>query len=381
MVYVKPLWENTRDYHSRISTYFSSKFSSQSSESRKRLWKLMKAEFKPNYDTNRKKLADIIPLAAPFTVYIEQTRYCNFKCFYCIHATRDKEDGEFRKLGFSVKHMDFEMYKTIVSQLKKFTEPIKRIVFSGLGEPLMNPRLPEMVKLAVEAKIADRVEIITNGLLLTPETSRKLIDAGITNINISVQGVSKERYKETCGVEIDFDEYVKNLSYLYSIKGNTQIYIKAIDATLKSKEEEEKFFNIFGNICDKIYIEHLIVMQQQMGELKKIVDGTKNFYNEELDLNRKVCAQSFYFLQIGCDYDTFPCPVPGLPKSLSMGNIKDNTIKEIWNGEKRREHLRTMLSYQKDSIPECNNCTCFNAINNPLENLDPDAPRLLKLFE
>jgi len=28
----------------------------------------------------------------------------------------------------------------------------------------MNPRLPEMVKLAVEAKIADRVEIITNGL-------------------------------------------------------------------------------------------------------------------------------------------------------------------------------------------------------------------------
>jgi len=64
-----------------------------------------------------------------------------------------------------------------------------------------------------------------------------------------------------------------------------------------------------------------------------------------------------------------------------MGNIKDNTIKEIWNGEKRREHLRTMLSYQKDSIPECNNCTCFNAINNPLENLDPDAPRLLKLFE
>jgi len=48
------------------------KISSQSSESRKRLWKLMKAEFKPNYDTNRKKLADIIPLAAPFTVYIEQ---------------------------------------------------------------------------------------------------------------------------------------------------------------------------------------------------------------------------------------------------------------------------------------------------------------------
>jgi len=68
-----------------------------------------------------------------------------------------------------------------------------------------------MVKLAVEAKIADRVEIITNGLLLTPETSRKLIDAGITNINISVQGVSKERYKETCGVELTLMSTLRTL--------------------------------------------------------------------------------------------------------------------------------------------------------------------------
>ena len=55
------------------------------------------AEIKPNYDTNRKKLADVIPLPAPFTVYIEQTKYCNFKCFYCIHSTSDEENGEFQK--------------------------------------------------------------------------------------------------------------------------------------------------------------------------------------------------------------------------------------------------------------------------------------------
>ena len=43
------------------------------------------AEVKPNYDTNRKKLADIIPLEQPFTVYIEQTKFCNLKCFYCFN--------------------------------------------------------------------------------------------------------------------------------------------------------------------------------------------------------------------------------------------------------------------------------------------------------
>lgn len=339
------------------------------------------AEIKPNYDTKRKKLAEVIPLAAPFTVYIEQTKYCNFKCFYCIHSTRDEADGEFRALGHRMQHMDEVFFEKIIRELKEFPQDgIKRIVFSGLGEPLMNPRLPEYVRMVVEAGIAGRVEIITNGLLLTPEKSRALVAAGITNINISVQGLDAAGYEETCGIRIDFERYLENLKYLYEHKGNVQIYIKAIDATLGTKENEEKFFEIFSPFADRIYIEHLVVMQQQMDGLREIVDGTKNFYGEELDVNRKVCAQSFYFMQIGCEGDIFPCPVPGLGKNLSMGNAKEHTLTEIWNGSRRRGFLRKMLKKEKDQIPDCATCTCFNAINNPMEQLDDDAERLLPLF-
>ena len=340
------------------------------------------AEIKPNYDTKRKKLAEIIPLAAPFTVYIEQTKYCNFKCFYCIHSTRDEANGEFRALGHRMQHIDEGFFEKIIHDLKAFPQGgIKRIVFSGLGEPLMNPRLPDYVRMAVEAGIAGRVEVITNGLLLTPEKSKALVEAGITNINISVQGLDAEGYQETCGVRIDFDHYLENLKYLYEHKGNVQIYIKAIDATLKTKENEKNFFRIFSPFADRIYIEHLVVMQQQMDGLREIVDGTKNFYGEELDVNRKVCAQSFYFMQIGCEGDIFPCPVPGLGRNLSMGNAKEHTLVEIWNGSRRRGFLRKMLKKEKDQIPDCATCTCFNAINNPMEQLDDDAECLLPLFE
>ena len=339
------------------------------------------AEIKPNYDTKRKKLAEVIPLAAPFTVYIEQTKYCNFKCFYCIHSTRDEADGEFRALGHRMQHMDEVFFEKIIRELKEFPQDgIKRIVFSGLGEPLMNPHLPDYVRMVVEAGIAGRVEIITNGLLLTSEKSRALVAAGITNINISVQGLDAAGYEKTCGIRIDFERYLENLKYLYEHKGNAQIYIKAIDATLGTKENEEKFFEIFSPFADRIYIEHLVVMQQQMDGLREIVDGTKNFYGEELDVNRKVCAQSFYFMQIGCEGDIFPCPVPGLGKNLSMGNAKEHTLTEIWNGSRRRGFLRKMLKKEKDQIPDCATCTCFNAINNPMEQLDDDAERLLPLF-
>lgn len=339
------------------------------------------AEIKPNYDNKRKKLSEIIPLAHPFTVYIEQTKFCNFKCFYCIHSTRDEAQGEFVKLGHKMQHMDKKFFAKILQDLQAFPAGgIKRVVFSGLGEPLTNPLLPEFVRMVVEAKIAGRVEVITNGLLLDPAKCDALVAAGITNINISVQGIDKVGYKKTCGVDIDFDRYVDNLKYLYEHKQQATIYIKAIDATLPTEEEKEKFFKIFSPLADRIYIEHLIVMQQQMDDLKKVVDGTKNFYGEELDLSRKVCAQSFYFLQVGCTGETFPCPVPGLGKGLSMGNAHEQSLVDIWQGEKRKALLRLMLQKKKDDIPECRNCTCFNAINNPMEYLDDEAEHLLPLF-
>lgn len=337
-------------------------------------------EIKPNIDTKRQQLADIIPLPAPFTVYIEQTKYCNFKCFYCIHSTRDEEHGEFRKLGHHMEHIDPAYFAKIVHDLQEFPHgAIKRIVFSGLGEPLANPQMPKYVHDIVQADIAKRVEVITNGLLLTPEKSRALVGAGITNINISVQGLDAAGYKKTCGADIDFDQYLENLRYLYAHREHVKIYIKAIDATIPTEEEKKRFFELFSPMADRIYIEHLVVMQQQMEDLKKVVDNTKNFYGEPLDHERKVCAQSFYFMQVGCTGNIFPCPVPGLGKSLSIGNAKKDSLLSIWNGKRRRAFLRMMLEKKKDET-DCRGCSCFTAVNNPAEDLDSVADKLLPLF-
>ena len=181
------------------------------------------AEVKPNYDTNRKKLADIIPLEQPFTVYIEQTKFCN--------STREEMNGEFIKLGHKTQQMEIKLYEKIINDLKSFPSGgIKRIVFSGLGEPLMNPKLPYFVKMAVNSKIAERVEVITNGLLFEKETVDSLIEAGITNINISVQGLTANDYERVGGKKIDYSRFLSNLEYLYKNKKQAQIYIKAINS-------------------------------------------------------------------------------------------------------------------------------------------------------
>ncbi|MBU1052817.1 MAG: radical SAM/SPASM domain-containing protein [Proteobacteria bacterium] len=336
------------------------------------------AEIKTNVDTNRQNLADIIPLPAPFTVYIEQTRVCNIKCYYCIHSTRDDKNSEFNKLGYEVKHMPSDDYKKVIGELATFPSgSIKRIVFSGLGEPLANPLLPDFVKIAADSKISDRVEIITNGLLLNNELSLKLIKSGITNINISVQGINSKQYEKTCGKKIDLNKFLDTLKYLYKIKGKAQIYIKAIDAAFKKDTDKDEFLKIFSPFADKIYVEHIVQMQQQHDKILDQVTASKNMYGEECSADRKVCGQCFYFLQVGCDLDLFPCSIPGLRKGFSVGNLNKNSILDIWNGKKRMSFLKMMLKLEKDKMPECKTCVCYNVITDESEYLDDKTPELL----
>ena len=332
-----------------------------------------------NVDKNRQRLADIIPLAHPFTTYIEQTKYCNFKCYYCMHSTHDKPDGVFARNGHRMQHMDFELYKRIIDQFGELG--IKRIVFSGLGEPLMNPDFPKFVRYAVDADIAECVDVLTNGALITPEYADALIDAGISNINISLQGINAETYERVCGIKLDFERFLENLTYLYSHRGRTKIYMKCIDAILKTQEEKDYFYRLFGAISDRIYIEHLVVMQQSMDILHETVDGTRNMYGEDIDADRQICAQCFYFLQAGVDGEIYPCSIPGLTRDFSIGNIMENSLREIWNGEARKRHLRLMLQFKRNEIKQCRNCACFNCVSDPREYLDCDAERLVKYFE
>ena len=341
----------------------------------------MTAKIEPNIDTNRKKLADILPLSAPFTIFIEQTRYCNFKCFYCIHSTRDDKNGPFQKLNYEIKHMDENDFNKIIHDLKEFPKnSIKRIVFSGLGEPLANPNLPKFIKKAVDANIAERVDLVTNGLLLNKEKIDQIINAGINYINISIQGLNSEIYEKVCSAKIDFDKFLKNIEYLSNNKKQAKIYIKIVDAALKNKDEEKLFYDIFSKYADRIFIEHVIQMQQSLDSIKDIVDN-KNTYGQDISSGKKICTQSFYFMQIGCDLDIFPCALPGLSRALSFGNAKNDSIINIWNSKKRIDFLKEMLHFNKDKFPDCKGCEVFNCLTDPRENIDNHADIILKKLE
>jgi radical SAM protein with 4Fe4S-binding SPASM domain len=344
------------------------------------------AEIKPSYDKNRTDLRKALPLKAPISMYIEPTRKCNLKCFYCMHATRDDADSHLVRKG-AIEHMDMEIYRMVVKEIMCLPEQPKRITFSGLGEPLMNPNLSEMVRALRKSGYTNRIDVITNGVLLTQKNAVELVDAGITRFIISVQGLTSERNKEICGVPVDVEKFINNIRFLYENKGNADIFVKIIDANLQSEQEKKQFYDMFDGICDTMYVEHLIVMQRETLEFRNAdnIDITRNLHGEVIK-QRKVCSVMFYFLQIMYDGSVYPCPIPGVSEKLSFGNVTENSLTEIWNSPKRIAMCKMNLTKGYRSVPGCVLdgkiiCECVNGVDTPEENIDNHTEEILARLE
>ena len=152
--------------------------------------------------------------------------------------------------------MPMELLKKIVSYLKEFPNKIKSLNLYKDGEPLLHPNFPEMYQYLKESGVAEQIRVKTNGSLLNLQLNRRLIDAGLEWIGISVEAVSVEKYWDISSYRIDYDKFLYNLRDLYEHRGTCQIHIKIIDAGL-SEAEKDKFFQDFSSLCDTCALENI----------------------------------------------------------------------------------------------------------------------------
>lgn len=168
------------------------------------------AEYRQWRETDRTMLKDVIPLDTPYNLSFEVSSFCNAHCVYCAHSG---EHGQFEG------NMSEEIFHKVLSDARGFKHKIKKCGMFGFGESLCNPKLPEMIKKANDSGLVDAVDLTTNGLLLTPALSDKLIEAGLGTIRISIQGIDADMYWRICRVRVNFEKFLDNLRYLYVHRG------------------------------------------------------------------------------------------------------------------------------------------------------------------
>jgi MoaA/NifB/PqqE/SkfB family radical SAM enzyme len=114
-------------------------------------------------------------------IYVEPTNRCNLTCVTCIRHSWDEPFGD----------MEWSVYQALIDGLADYPEA-KTIAFAGFGEPLLHVRFPDMVRLAHERGL--RTEMTSNAVLLTLSLAERLIDTGLDQFTVSIDGASGEAH-------------------------------------------------------------------------------------------------------------------------------------------------------------------------------------------
>lgn len=135
---------------------------------------------------------------------VESAIACNLRCVMC-PWTEIRSRVEHRGL------MTQEIWDAIRPHLKE----VATVDFTGGGEPLLQPKLAEWI---ADAKSAGcQTGILSNGLLLTAETAKRLIAAGLDWVCVSMDGATEEVYEQIrCGS--DFHQVCRNLSAIAELR-------------------------------------------------------------------------------------------------------------------------------------------------------------------
>ena len=134
----------------------------------------------------------------PKELYLETTNRCDSKCGTCVRTFLTKEPP---------RDITLDEVKKITDQFPD----LERVVLHGVGEPLLNKELFEMVKYLKGRGVY--VLFNSDAISLTPKRTVELIESGLDEFRVSMDSADQEFYKQIRGVD-QFDRVVKNLKHL-----------------------------------------------------------------------------------------------------------------------------------------------------------------------
>jgi MoaA/NifB/PqqE/SkfB family radical SAM enzyme len=126
----------------------------------------------------------LVPADPPLTkVYVEPTTQCNLACRTCVRHSWSDPIGQ----------MSMDIYERLIDGLRQMPS-LRKVAFWGFGEPLMHPRILDMIRMAHD--LGAETEMITNGLLIDQKLARGLVACSLDTLGVSVDGATPSAYQD-----------------------------------------------------------------------------------------------------------------------------------------------------------------------------------------
>ncbi|TVM04137.1 MAG: hypothetical protein CV087_01705 [Candidatus Brocadia sp. WS118] len=290
----------------------------------------------------------------PIKLDIENVSRCNLKCDMC-----QVSSWESLKRGAD---MTFEDFKRILDEQFGLIE----LKIQGMGEPFLGKDFIRMVEYASRKNIWVRTS--TNATVLDrKENYKRIIDAGIDEVQISVDGTTKDTYERIRG-NADFEVMMKNCKRINRHCDSLEIDKTRMWVLLQKDNRKELhhfpafarelgfkrvaiILDVHGWGNDQLTDKNTQKKVAYLGEedVEKLLENARDLgINVTFwDISDKysqtnLCPWPFERAYISSDKKVVPCCMIANPDTFNFG-ILDNTFEDIWNSQRyvqfRQAHL------------------------------------------
>jgi len=289
-----------------------------------------------------------LPFKYPYILNIEPTNACNLVCSFC------PRDISGRKVGF----MPLEFFQKICDEAAEHG-PIFRILLQKDGESLIHPDIDKMIAYAKKVRASKVVSLISNGIPLNRKMSRKLIEAGLDDLTISIDAVEPKGYAQLKGPD-EYQKVVDNIHTFLEVRremGAKKPFIEARMVHERGNEAAvERFTEIWQGVVDKVDITPYHTW------LGSVEDKTSD-YARAKEIERYPCALLWYTGVINWDGKVSLCCIDYACQGI-VGDLNDQTMYEVWNSPEMNRIRRAHVEDDTDSVPICSMCNYWQIKEN-----------------
>lgn len=275
----------------------------------------------------------------PIRMWVEAAARCNLRCVMC--PNKDMPAGE---KGL----MPLDLFKKIVDQA---AGQVHDIYLHHRGEPLLNPALFDMIRYAREHDIRTRFH--SNGTLLDEERARRLLADPPDLISFSIDGFEQETY-ERIRVGARFERTLENVFRLLEMRREARArkpYVVIEKIAFRNRPERPSVRLAAQALRRRFYAAGADEVIE-----KEEYDWAEERAPEQACAARTYskCTFAWYSMVVCYDGTVTPCPQDFWAK-LRMGNVKSESLADIWNGDAYRALRRGFLT-DVSSLPLCRTC-------------------------
>lgn len=266
---------------------------------------------------------------------VELCADCDLNCSMCHHDQMIRPKG----------NMPMPLWQKCADEIAEIA-PKTNVWFSFCGEPLLMPdRLIEMLNYGEMVGLKS-LNLNTNGMRLTNDVARRLLDTSLSTIVIGIDGFSKEVYEE--------NRFLGDRDIVYA---NVQFLLEERQRRGQGPEIMVQFIEMDNNANEfEAYRNHWLGLGATVKLRRQLSWGGK--FETAIDVaneRRIACPWAITMMHLFWDGRVPRCP-GDTEGEESAGNAWDDSLKDLWANLSGYRQLH--LDHKFDDLPErCDACT------------------------